>query len=92
MELTDAVTLAFEVELPATAASDYPTLSSLAAFITNQLTPAGPVAHSKPQAAVTASQQLMKSAHMRTELVGMACVYPGSKSGAVIWHDYNKHI
>ena len=75
------MTLEFEVDIPATAALDYPTISSLAAFITPQLVPAGAVELSKPQAAVTTSQQLLESACMRTELVGMACVYPGSQSG-----------
>ncbi len=81
VELRNAITLEFEVDIPATAAFDYPTISSLAAFIVSQLVPAGAVDLSTPQAAIAASQQLLEPAHMCTELVGMACIYPGSQSG-----------
>lgn len=81
VELRNAVALEFDVDIPATAALDYPTIMSLAAFISSQLAPAEALAPSKLRMAITADQQPLKSAHMRTELVGMACVYPGSQSG-----------
>lgn len=74
MDLRNAVAAAFSLDLPATAAFDYPTASALAAHIAAQLVP-----RHQP----SRQQDLRGAVHPQavTEVVGMACVYPGSQAG-----------
>ena len=83
VEFRNAISLAFAVQLPATAAFDYPTAAALAPYISAQLAPPPDQA---ARFVMTTRDNLGPilapfSDQSTTEVVGMGCVYPGSGTG-----------
>lgn len=78
MDLRNAVAAAFSLDLPATAAFDYPSTAALAAYIAAQLSPGQQHSGQAGSTAPVLPQAAMQTA---TEVVGMACIYPGSHPG-----------
>lgn len=83
VEFRNAVSSAFAVQLPATSAFDYPTAAALAPYISAQL---APLPDQAARFVMTTRDNLGPilapfSDHSTTEVVGMACVYPGSGTG-----------
>lgn len=82
LELRNAIADAIGLELPATAAFDYPTTAALAAHIAAQLAPAGQGAQGGPHASPASGPAvLLRTPQMTSEVVGMACVYPTPQPG-----------
>ncbi len=83
VEFRNAISSAFNLQLPATAAFDYPTASSLAAYISAELAPpARFVMTTRDNLAPITLAPFLD--HAATEVVGMACEYPGKGKGAAI--------
>lgn len=83
VEFRNAISSAFAVQFPATAAFDYPTVAALAPYISAQLAPPPDQA---ARFVMTTRDNLGPllapfSDQSTTEVVGMACVYPGSGTG-----------
>ena len=90
VEFRNAVSAAFPVQLSATAAFDYPTAAALAAHISAELalTQRPSDLATTPGFVLTTRDSLgpvLESLEKgwTTEVVGMACVYPGSGTGAI---------
>lgn len=87
VEFRNAISAAFPVQLPATAAYDYPTAAALAAHISAELAPSQQPPHQPPAGFVLTTRDSLGPVleplenGWTTEVVGMACVYPGSGAG-----------
>ncbi|CAL8465604.1 g5140 [Coccomyxa elongata] len=87
VEFRNAVSAAFPVQLPATAAFDYPTAAALAAHISAELAMSQQPPNQPPPGFVLTTRDslgpVLKPLEngWTTEVVGMACVYPGSGTG-----------
>lgn len=78
VELRNSLASRFNVELPATATIDYPTVAALARFIASQLAPVRKVRRPRRRlAAPAAAEQLI-------DIVGVSCVYPGGRLTAAL--------
>jgi acyl carrier protein len=91
VQLRNSVAERFAVELPATAALDFPTPSALAGFVAQGLAPAGGTAAAPRYADVASFSDDEAGGAGITEVLGLSCVYPGQAgaagSGAAgFWH------
>ncbi|BDA51455.1 probable oleandomycin polyketide synthase, modules 5 and 6 [Coccomyxa sp. Obi] len=87
VEFRNAVSAAFPVQLPATAAFDYPTAAALAAHISAELALTQQLPDQAAAGFVLTTRDSLGPVldplehGWTTEVVGMACVYPGSGTG-----------
>lgn len=88
MEFRNAIAAAFEIDISATAAFDYPTVSALARHISGHLSRA---AQLKQKFVTTTKDSLADSlaplgqrSVTNTLVVGMACIYPTSEPGVLL--------
>lgn len=77
VQLRNAVSERFGVELPATAALDFPTPSALAGFVAQGLAPTGAAGDAWAGAEVSFYSDDEAGGSGVTEVTGLACMYPG---------------
>ena len=81
VDLRNAISAKYAINLPATVAFDYPTITDLAEFLAPLLAPARQAEriHRDPEA-VARDLELTHS----TDIISTACILPGSNTGAII--------
>lgn len=77
VDLRNALAARFDVELPATATFDYPTIAAMAQHIASSMAPAREPAHAWPDNAIV-EQDLGPPTTTAAQVVGLACTYPGT--------------
>lgn len=90
MELRSALAAKFEIELPATAVFDYPTVAALVGFIARTLADADSDSewlsdgseYCPVGALLPGTTSASTDADLITDLVGVGCIYPGASPTA----------
>ena len=84
VELRNAVAAAFSIQLPATAAFDYPTLRALAGYVASQLTPQGSEhGISNSYSNGEGWQAGSRAPSCTTEIIGVSLQFPAVGSGGI---------
>ena len=83
VDLRNALSNAFGVELPPTATLDYPTVDALANFIASSVAPAGSTAIMDPGYWSDDLDYVEETAVSPTHITGLSCTYPGTSRSKV---------
>jgi len=78
VDLRNALGALFEIELPATATFDYPTLAAMAQYIAAAVAPRQAAASITWNDNAAVDQDFGAPTSAAVQVVGMSCVYPGA--------------
>ena len=81
MELRNAITARFAINVPATLAFDYPTSAALVDFVAARIAPPSQAIAPRGSYHVASLAADTSNARLFTELVGVGCIYPNSQRG-----------
>ena len=87
MELRNALTARFALDVPATLASDYPTQAAILCFVMGQLG-AQYAADEGPAPPIAALQLQVPGSRQWIELIAVGCKYPGAAEGDSHCHPF----